>query len=261
VEKEAVLGGQLLLNRYIPGRREMLTVAADLVNNLNALDVRILLGTEANPAFIRDLGPHAVVLATGARPVTPDIPGIGSPHVVLAWDLLAGTGGVGKNVVIVGGNAVGLETALYLANQGTLSPEALHFLMINRAESFETLTALLDKGNKKVTVLEMTKKIGRDIGLSSLWTVKAEAKRLGITILTHTKAVGITPEGLEVETKAGRDFIPADSVVIAAGSTSERGPAKAIEGLVPEIYTIGDAEEPRNVLEAIREGYHAGLKI
>ena len=260
-EKEDVLGGQLLLNRHIPGRREMVTVATDLVNNLNALDVEILLGAEADPTFIRDLSPHAVVLATGARPMAPDIRGIDSPHVVFAWDLLDGMRGVGKNVVIVGGNAVGLETALYLANQGTLSAEALHFLMINRAETFETLTELLDKGNKKVTVLEMTKKIGQDIGLSSLWTVKAEVKRLGITILTNTKAVGITPEGLEVETKAGPDFIPADSVVIAAGSTSEKEPAEAIDGLVPEIYTIGDAKEPRNALEAIREGYHAGLKI
>lgn len=255
------MGGQLLLNRHIPGRREMLTVATDLVNNLNALDVNLLLGAKADSTFIKEMNPDAVVLATGARPMTPDIRGIDSPLVVFAWDLLAGMRGVGKNVVIVGGNAVGLETALYLANQGTLSPEALHFLMINRAETFETLTELLDKGNKKVTVLEMTKKIGQDIGLSSLWTVKAEIKRLGITILTNTKAVGITPEGLEVETKAGPDFIPADSVVIAAGSTSEKEPAEAIECLVPEIYTIGDAKEPRNALEAIREGYHVGLKI
>jgi hypothetical protein len=30
---------------------------------------------------------------------------------------------------------------------------------------------------------------------------------------------------------------------------------------VPEIITIGDAKKPRNALEAIREGFQAGLSI
>jgi 2,4-dienoyl-CoA reductase (NADPH2) len=261
VERERALGGQLLLNRPIPGRGEMLRVARDLISNIKALDVDILLGTEAHPAFIKEMNPDAVVLATGARPIKPDIPGIDSPRAVLAWDLLSGKKGVGKNVVVVGGNALGLETALYLASHGTLSSDVLHFLMINRAESIETLTELLDKGNKRVTVLEMTKKIGQDIGLSTRWTVKAELKRLGVNIRINTKAVGITPEGLEVETGEGRGFLPADSIVIAAGSKSENTLAKDLEDLVPEVYTIGDAKEPRNALEALWEGFQMGLNL
>jgi hypothetical protein len=34
-----------------------------------------------------------------------------------------------------------------------------------------------------------------------------------------------------------------------------------IGGLVPEVYTVGDAKEPRNALEAIKEGFFIGLKI
>jgi len=30
---------------------------------------------------------------------------------------------------------------------------------------------------------------------------------------------------------------------------------------VPEIYVVGDAQSPRNALEAIREGFLAGLKV
>ena len=261
VEKDNVLGGQLLLNKRIPGREEIVTATKDLVNNLKALDVEILLNKEVDIPFIKGMSPDTVVVAAGANPILPDIPGIDDKNVIQSWDVLAGRVGVGENVVIIGGNAVGLETALYLANQGTLSPDILYFLMTSRAESVETLTQLLDKGNKEVTVVEMTKKVGKDIGLTTRWTVMGELRRLGVNILTGTKAVGIKADGMEVEREDGSDFLPADSIVIAAGSKSENNLVREIESLVPEIYTVGDAKEPRNALDAIREGFLVGLKI
>ncbi len=261
IEKERTLGGQMLLNRLIPQRQEMVTAPADLASNLKALNIEILLNKEADAALIKDMAPDVVVVATGAKPIQPDIPGVDGQNVVQAWGVLAGGVGVGKNVVILGGNAVGLETALYLANQGTLSPEVLHFLMANRAESMETLTELLNKGNKSVTVVEMIKKAGKDIGLTTRWTVMAELKRLGVTIMTGTKATGVRPDGLEIEREDGSDFLPADTIVIAAGSRSENRLADEIEKLVPEVYMIGDAKDPRKALDAIREGYLTGLEI
>jgi len=261
IEKEGRLGGQLLLNRLIPGREEMETVAVDLINNLKARNVEIILGKEADGRLIREINSDAVVVATGARPVLPDIPGIAGQNVVQAWDLLDGRAGTGERVVIVGGNAVGLETALYLANQGTLSSEALHFLMANRAESIETLTELLNRGIKEVTVVEMTKKAGNDIGLTTRWTVTGELKRLGVRVITETRAVGITPEGLEIERKGGIDLLAADTIVIAAGSRSENSLVDKLKGLIPEVLMVGDAKTPRNALEAIREGFEAALRL
>ena len=261
IEKEDRLGGQLLLNRLIPGREEMETVAVDLINNLKTRNVEIILGKEADERLIGEISPDAVVVATGARPVLPDIPGVDGQNVVQAWDLLDGRAGTGEKVVIVGGNAVGLETALYLANQGTLSAGALHFLMANRAESIETLTELLNKGIKEVTVVEMTKKAGQDIGLTTRWTVTGELKRLGVQVMTETRAVGITPEGLEIERKGSIVLLASDSIVIAAGSRSENALADKLKDLSAEILVVGDAKTPRNALEAIREGFEAGLRL
>ena len=159
-EKSNQLGGQLLLNENIPGREEILLAARDLEKNLKARPVEIFLGKEADQAFVREQAPDALVVATGATPLLPSIPGIHHSKVVLAWDVLAGKSSVGRKVIRVGGNAVGLETALYLASQGTLSPEVLHFLMVNKAESPDTLEQLLNDGNKEVCVVEMTKKVG-----------------------------------------------------------------------------------------------------
>jgi 2,4-dienoyl-CoA reductase (NADPH2) len=261
MEKKTRLGGQLLLNALIPGREELLTAAADLQNNLEALDVDIRLGVTADAEKIQTVEPDAVVLATGAAPVTPSLPGIDGPNVVQSWDVLAGHAAVGDRVAILGGNAVGLETALYLAGLGTLTPEVLHFLMINGAESVDTLNVLLRKGIKSVTVVEMTRKAGADIGLTTKWTIMGELKRLGVKIMTETEAVGITPESLEIQGKGVGTRIEADTIVLAAGSRAVNGLLRDIEPLALEVHVIGDAKDPRDALTAIREGFEVGVAL
>ncbi|MDZ7698303.1 MAG: FAD-dependent oxidoreductase [Deltaproteobacteria bacterium] len=261
MEKTERLGGQLLLNQMIPGREELLTAIKDLEHNLEDLGVDIQRQVTADVKRVKAVGPDVVVIATGARPVAPRIPGIDGPHVFQAWDVLAGHAGVGHRVAILGGNAVGLETALYLASVGTLTPEALHFLMVNRAESLNTLTDLLNKGIKSVTVVEMTKKAGADVGLTTKWTIMGELKRLGVKIMTETEAVGITPEGLEIRNKNGDTLIEADTVVLAAGSHPVNGLREEIEAIVPQVHVIGDAKDPRNALSAIREGFEVGRAL
>jgi len=260
VEKSSRLGGQLLLNEKIPGREELLLAAGDLERNLRARPVEILLGKEADEAFIREQAPDTLILATGATSLVPSVPGINHSKVVLAWDVLAGTARVGKKVIIVGGNAVGLETALYLASHGTISPEVLHFLMVNKAESLDTLEQLLNQGDKEVCVVEMTKKVGQDIGNSTRWTVMAELKRLGVKVIPGAKAVEVNDAGLRIHKDTREEVLSADSIVIATGSKSENALA-SLKNLVPEFHVVGDAKKPHNALEAIREGFLTCLAI
>ncbi|MCF8130367.1 MAG: NAD(P)/FAD-dependent oxidoreductase, partial [Deltaproteobacteria bacterium] len=250
-----------LLNHLIPGRGELETAAIDMIHNIQDKGVEMVLGKTATPENIFKMAPDVVVVATGARPAIPNIKGIDGDNVIQAWELLEQDRETGEKVVVLGGNAVGLEAALFLASQGTLSPEVLHFLMVNRAETFETLSHLLDRGSKQVTVVEMTKKAGADVGLTTKWTLMGELKRLGVKILTQTEAVGITAEGLQVIDAQGSGFIPADTVVLAAGSTAENDLAEALGDQVPEVHLIGDAKKPRNVLVAIREGFQLGLTL
>jgi 2,4-dienoyl-CoA reductase (NADPH2) len=239
----------------------MVSLARDLSNNLSALGVNVVLGREADPGFIKDMAPDALVIATGAVSNVPDIPGVEGGNVYQAWDVLCEKVSVGRKVAVVGGNAVGLETALFLASQGTISPETLHFLVVNKAESWEIIEGLISKGNKEVTVIEMTKKVGQDIGASTRWTVLAEAGRLGVNIITGARVAEITGSGVMVEKEGGSDLLPADSVVLATGSKSVNSLSAAMAGVVQEIHTIGDAVQPRNGLEAVKEGFLVGLKI
>ncbi|MFP3929016.1 MAG: FAD-dependent oxidoreductase, partial [Desulfobacteraceae bacterium] len=262
MEKTGRLGGQILLNRLIPGREEMATAAEDLERNLRAMDIDLVLGREISAGEVRQAEPDAVIVATGAEPVWPEIEGVGGDNVVHAWDLLEGKSTLGRRVVIVGGNALGLETALFVARQGTIPPEVLHFLVANRAEDWETLVDLVDKGNKDVTVLEMEAKAGKDIGPSTRWTVKSELRRLGVKVMTGTRAVRLLANGVEVGQDGEAPYLlPADSIVLAAGSTSSNRLAAELDGRVPELHVVGDAKSPRNALEAVREGFMAGLAV
>jgi hypothetical protein len=50
-------------------------------------------------------------------------------------------------------------------------------------------------------------------------------------------------------------------VVLATGSMSVDDLSGAVTGIVREVYRIGDAVEPRNALESVKEGFLVGLTI
>ncbi len=261
-EKSAVLGGQLNLAAVPPGREEFWTAIEDLEAQLDNSSVELRLETEATPDLLLEEGFEAVVVATGARPAVPDIPGIYQPHVVTAWEILAGIRDPeGRDVVIIGGGAVGSETAMYVASMGTISPETLFFLFTNDAEDVETLRELCTRGVKRVTVVEMLEKACRDVGISTRWTILQDMRHLGIDVRLNASAKRIEKDRVVVEVEGREESIPADTVIIAVGSCPENELYERLKASGLEVHLVGDAREPRKAVEAIQEGYEAALKI
>ena len=166
-----------------------------------------------------------------------------------------------KRVVIIGGGAVGLETALLLARQGTLDEATLYFLMFNRAESPETIQTLLYRGVKTITVLERLSKMGEDIGPSTRWAILQDLSRLGVRTLTKALAKQVTARGVVIERGGSEELVPGETVVLAAGAEPVNSLADQVKGRVPEVYLIGDAKSPRKALEAVAEGLAVGRMI
>ena len=76
------------------------------------------LGVRLTAREIQDRSPDAVVLAVGAAPAVPPVPGIDSPKVIDCVTAPHRPGPPGQRVLVVGGGLVGCETALGYAQAG-----------------------------------------------------------------------------------------------------------------------------------------------
>jgi 2,4-dienoyl-CoA reductase (NADPH2) len=260
-EKAAKLGGQLLLAAALPGRGEFLSFVSYLETQMKVQNVAVHTRTEVTPEYVELEKPDVIVVATGAEPLVSGIEGINRPNVVMAWDVLSGRVDTGKEVVVIGGGAVGLGIAIFLARKGTIDGDTLRFLMANQAENFETLNSLLFRGVKKVTVVEMRNRLGQDLCRSTRWTVMQDLWRLSVKTMTHTRAKEITDAGVIVDRAGREDLVRGDTVVAATGTKAVNALYEKLQGRVPEIYLIGDAKTPRKTLEAVAEGLALGRTI
>lgn len=260
-ESGSRLGGQLNLASVPPGREEFATLVADLERQVAARRVDVVLGTEVDSRSLLDLSPDAVVLATGARPVVPRLPGVDLPNVVQAHDVLSGAVVPRRSVVVMGGGAVGVETALFLAAQGSLSAEVVRFLFVNSVEPSSKLRDLARRGPRHVTLIELVEKIGVDIGRSSRWALLSELRDAAVELRPSTRAVFVSPDGVGVATADGESVIPADTVVLAVGSVSYNPLQRDLETTEVEWHVVGDARTVRTAFEAVHEGFLVGRSL
>ena len=255
-EQSEILGGQLALAGALDERSEFLTLREALVRQARAAGVEIHTNAVVDSDLIASIKPDAVILATGGEPIRPPIPGLDGPNVVQAWDVLAGNADVGRKVVVIGGGAVGIETAVFLAKIGTIDAHTLQFLFLNQAEDIDTLKSLATSGIKQVTMIEMLPRLGADIGFSTRWVELSLLRRYGVKARTQTKAVQITSDGVMVERDGVTDLIACDTIVLAVGT----GKVDALAVKMPtgiHATTIGDALKPRKAFDAIHEGFAA----
>jgi 2,4-dienoyl-CoA reductase-like NADH-dependent reductase (Old Yellow Enzyme family) len=260
-EKSDRLGGQLHLAGAPPGREEFRELTDDLARQVALRGVRVRLGCGVDEAVIDGEKPDAVILATGGESIVPSLPGIDLPHVVQAWDVLEGKVPVGRRVVIIGGGAVGVETALFLAEKGTLSGEALKFLLVHGAEHPERLRHLAVRGTREIVVLEMLDDLGTNFGRSTRWGMLQDVQRFGIKSRTAARALEVTPLSVVIETGGLITNILADTVVLAVGTRAHNPLQKVVEKKGIPCLVAGDAVKAAMVFDAVHQGFMAGAGI
>jgi 2,4-dienoyl-CoA reductase (NADPH2) len=260
-EKSDRLGGQLYLASAPPGREEFAELARDLEHQVALSPINVVLSQKVDETLIEKEKPDTVMLATGATPIKLSIPGADLSHVVQAWDVLQDKVTTGRRVVIIGGGAVGVETALFLAEKGTLSPEALKFLIVNRAEDFEDLYELATRGTKKIVVIDMIEKMGKDIGKTTRWGILQDLSRKGIETRAATKALGISKTHIKVEIDGKEEEIPADTVVLAVGAGSYNPLQELVDKKGIPCKVIGDAGRVAMAFDAVHQGFAAGRAV
>jgi NADPH-dependent 2,4-dienoyl-CoA reductase/sulfur reductase-like enzyme len=232
-EKQPRLGGQLVQAAIPPHKDRIAPLVEYLKTQLEKLGVRVELNKEATAALIEEFAPEVVILATGVKPLVPEIPGLDKAHVVQAGDVLEGRVAVGNKVVVIGGELVGCETAEFLAERG-----------------------------KQVTVMRRGPEMALGVGPSLRAFFLNRLTQKGVTLLPGVSYHEVTASGVVVTTKEGaRKTIEADTIVLAAGALPDQRLYQEIKGKVAEVHCVGDCLKPRTIRDAIAEGFGVGLAI
>lgn len=124
-EKTDRLGGQLFHSDYFSFKWPVRNYKNWLIAQLKKSTVQVVLNTAPDPDAIEAAGYDAVLAATGAVPAVPR--GIEGLHgsdgtvkegVLTCLDAIPLERELGKSIIIVGGSEVGMETAMFLCENG-----------------------------------------------------------------------------------------------------------------------------------------------
>ncbi|MFL0196636.1 FAD-dependent oxidoreductase [Clostridium sp. WILCCON 0269] len=195
-------------------------------NEMEELKIKIVLDEKVTQNIVEKETPDIVIIATGAKDIKLDLPGIEKDKVATAVEILKSNKQVGENVLMVGGGLVGCETALYLANKG-----------------------------KKVTIIEAKDSIlkaSRPVPHMNKTMLVDLLKNSGVKIVTESSLLEVTDEGaVIIDNKFQKQSILADTVVIAVGFRAGRELYNELKDKIVELYLVGDAYESANIMNAI----------
>lgn len=232
LEQSAELGGKMHVATKPPFRQTIEKFRSYQAIQLAQAKVEVKINTEATPQLVDEINPDVVVVATGAKNIQLDIPGVKLRHVVTAEDILNNVVIPGKKVVIIGAGIVGLETAEFLAETG-----------------------------RHVTVVEMTDIVGSDEEGIAKKLLLLRLNDLGVRIYINCQVKGIVAQGLFIVRHNRADVVPANTVVLAVGYQPNRDLLHSLDMSKREVCVIGDCKEARKILEAVHEGAQVGRQI
>ncbi len=257
-EKSPYLGGKLHLAAMVKGTQfdDVTTIIRYLTDQLAKLPVTVRRGTEADEALIDDIRPDVVILAVGGAYALPEhIPGIHGPEVVAVPALarmaeiplrMVGAKalsklsqialpGVGKNVVVLGGQIEGLQGAVFLRKRG-----------------------------RNVTVLEESDTAGGRMPPRYLKRTLPWLQKEGVAVMTGVRYEEITTEGVRITTKDGvQTLIPADTVMVLMPPVPNTHLLTSISAKVPEVHSIGcgNGVDTSLIVHAFEQAREVGCRI
>jgi pyruvate/2-oxoglutarate dehydrogenase complex dihydrolipoamide dehydrogenase (E3) component len=230
-EKEDRAGGQFRFASVPPTKGEISGFIAWQLAQLEKSCVKIDYNTEVTASLMKENPADVIIISTGAVPIIPNITGADLPHVYTVPDILSGKAKVGSDAVVIGGGRTGAETAHHLA---------LHF--------------------KKVTLVEMRKGIALDAPFTPRSQLLSFLNKRKVNVMVNTTVAGITETSVLVEGKTAQE-IPADTVVLAIGTKPDNKLADELSAAGFIVKTIGDAGKTGTVMEALEEGFNAGISV
>lgn len=235
-ERSDKLGGLLHIAASLPFKYDMRRYLAWMIKETMNCGAKIVLNTEVTPELIAKENPDAVMVAIGAVPAKPPIPGITGKNVVWAGDVDTGRVKTGHKVIVAGAGLTGAECAIALAQEG-----------------------------KDVTVIDMISPddFTKDAAAICRLSIGRLFAELNIKTVFESKITEIKDKGVKFVDKNGKVAeLEADTVVNALGMKIENEKVQALLSVVPETYLIGDCSGGKmNIVNAVESAFSYALEI
>jgi 2,4-dienoyl-CoA reductase-like NADH-dependent reductase (Old Yellow Enzyme family)/enoyl-CoA hydratase/carnithine racemase/NADPH-dependent 2,4-dienoyl-CoA reductase/sulfur reductase-like enzyme len=236
IEKGPALGGTVAALALDPLASEFDNFVEYLRIQMDKLPIHVVLNKEAGPQDILDLGPDAVIVATGASLIMPKL-AMESPGVMDHLEALKRRSEIGHRVV-VWGLMYGAELAISLAKEGKN--------VVLLGEGGKTALAAHASDSRRWWLMRK---------LTDINVVRAmpDAQRVEEPkVLFNTKVRGITANSMQLEDEMGekRD-LPFDTLIISRGRKKNDSLAQALEGKGPEVHRVGDCSDAGNIQKAV----------
>jgi 2-enoate reductase len=227
------LGGMMLLAAIPPNKSAIREYVDFLARQMERLKVDVRLGQEVKPEVVEKMGMDAVIVATGAIPIVPNIPGLDMARAHFAVDVLAGKVTVGNTVIIIGGGMVGCETAELLVESG-----------------------------RTVTIIEVLPRLAGDAIPYKRAPLVSYLKAKGVSSFTAARPHEVTTVGMKLTDANGVLLsLVADTILMAGGFRPDRRLYDALKGNVTGLHLAGDALKQGTIQSAVASGYDIAMSL
>jgi len=240
-EKTGELGGNVIGGAFPPFKIDCQDYLSWLVRQAQNAPATVLLNTEATKELLDNENYDAVVIAVGAEPIVPNVPGIDKPHVSWAPDAEMGKTPVGDKIAVIGGGSVGLEAAIDFRRAGK--------------EVF--VIELLDGLDAMMALRKSAKSASREFPA----ILEAE----GVPVYYGTALTEVLDDRIICKKAATGETVEfaADTVLYAVGMKPLRKVAESMRRCAPEtdVRIVGDAQEVGTISTAVNTAFQAALRI
>lgn len=122
-ESRGWVGGQLRYAASIPKREEIADILPWLERQLNRLGVEVRLNKQVDESFLDEMKPDALIIATGSLPEVPlgfirGLENVKDLDILLVDEFLEEKKLLGRNVMVLGGEQIGMQVADYISENG-----------------------------------------------------------------------------------------------------------------------------------------------
>jgi 2,4-dienoyl-CoA reductase (NADPH2) len=236
------IGGQFNFAKQVPGKEEFYETIRYFNKQIELLDIKLHLSTDATADSLSKESFDEIVIATGILPRKLDIEGIKHEKVKSYLDVLRDKQPIGQNVAIIGAGGIGFDVAVFLAEEHEKAP------LVNNKEqwlkswgvdqSYKNNGALLDKSateqgeitTRNIHLLQRkTTKVGAGLGKTTGWIHRATLKKNGVKMSAGVTYKKIDDAGLTIEIDGKEQVLDVDHVIICAGQESQRSLYQALE--------------------------------